>query len=278
MRRLFSVMVVVGLLLLALLMFNPVYAATVTYSGTLAVTDPTFNRPLEDGSGLSGTTTYFNFQAFYVDTSGLYTMTMTSGTFAPGTADDGFFVLYIDSMDASTPLLNFFNADDAGGAGNLPQLVEYLDAGVTYLLVSTTFDPLAVGSYSVQITGPGNITLGATLRLNTFSDGRINNSVILDGGAPVAVYCRPDGAIDVWFISPSSSRGTFIFRVTPQRIAEIGVPEERNATLRFLGSVSVSRLTTGEFQVNAINFDGTPYAVVWDACPATEYYHPSRRQ
>jgi hypothetical protein len=276
MRRLFSVAIILMLALVSVLAISPVHAGSISYSGTLTVTDPTFDRPLETGGGTSGQVTYFDSQEFSVDVSGLYTMTMTSGVFAPSTPDDGFFVLYFESVNGSAPLTNFYNADDAGGAGNLPQLVEYLDEGVTYSLASTTFDAGQTGSYAVDITGPGIVTLGRSSSPTTFTDGRINSSVIQDGGAPVAIYCRTDGSIDVWFISPSSSRGTLIFRVTAERIEDIGIPEERNVTLRFLGSVSVSRLTTGEFQVNAPNFDGTPYVGVWDDCPATVFYHPQQ--
>jgi hypothetical protein len=276
MRRLFSVAIILALVVMSVLVINPVAAGSVTYGGTLSATDPTFNRPLEGGGGLSGNTTYFDLQAFSVDVSGLYTMTMTSGAFTPDTPDDGFFILYVEDMSASNPLLNYFNSDDAGGAGNLPQIVEYLDAGVTYVLVSTTFDALNTGSYSVDISGPGIVTLGRSNSATSFTDGRINSSVILDGGAPVAVYCRADGGVDVWFISISSERGVFLFRVTPQRIEDIGVPTEENALLRFVGVVAVYRLTTGEFQVNAVNFDGTPYVMIWDSCPATSYYHPAQ--
>jgi hypothetical protein len=277
MRRLFALALILSLSFLSLAL-SPVYAASISYSGTLDASDPLFNRPDETCCSLSGTTAYFESQDFYVDVSGLYTMTMTAGTFAPsGAPDDGFFVLYTDFVDANNPLLNWYNADDAGGVGNLPEVVEYLDAGAAYTLVATTFDPLALGSYSVTITGPGNITLGRLARPGFFSDGRVNNSVFLDGGAPVAIYCRADGAIDVYFISQSSSRGRFLFRVTAARIAEVGVPTERNALLGFVGSVMLHRLTTGEFQVNATNFDGTPYAVVWNGCPSTGYYHPDRQ-
>jgi hypothetical protein len=276
MRRLFSVAIILMLIVLTALAISPVTAGTATYGGALSATDPTFNRPLEGGGGLSGTTTYFDFQEFSVDVSGLYTMTMTSGSFTPDTPDDGFFVLYTEEMSGSNPLQNYLNSDDAGGAGNLPQIVEYLDEGVTFVLVSTTFDALNTGNYTVEITGPGNVTLGRTGSPNTFTDGRINSSVILDGGAPVAVYCRADGSIDVWFISVSSSRGSLLFRVSAQRIEDVGVPTEENALLRFLGSVAVYRLTTGEFQVNAANFDGTPYVMIWDGCPATNYYHPDQ--
>ncbi|MFN8371977.1 MAG: hypothetical protein U0694_03755 [Anaerolineae bacterium] len=274
MRRLFSVAMICTLALISLLAIGPVHAGSASYSGALATTDPTFNRPLESGAGLSGLITYYDEQTFSVDVSGLYTMEMIAGAFSPGVADDGFFVLYVDFVTSADPLLNWYNSDDAGGAGDLPRLVEYLDAGVNYTLVSTTFDTGVTGSYSVQITGPGNVTLGRRGNPNTFGDGRINNSVILDGGAPVAIYCRSDGAVDVYFISRSSQRGTFLFRVSAQRISDIGVPTEANTLLRFVGSVAVYRLTTGEFQVNAVNFDGTPYAVVWNGCPATRYYHP----
>jgi hypothetical protein len=274
MRRLFPFAFILALIVMSILVISPVAAGSITYGGTLSATDPTFDRPLEGGGGLSGSTTYFDSQSFSVDVSGLYTMTMTSGAFTPDTADDGFFVLYLETMSASNPLGNYFNSDDAGGTGNLPQIVEYLDADVTYVLVSTTFDPLNTGSYSVDISGPGEVTLGRSSSPTTFTDGRINSSVILDGGAPVVLYCREDGGVDVWFVSISSERGVFLFRVTAQRIEDIGVPTEENTLLRFVGSVAVYRLTTGEFQVNAPNFDGTPYVMIWNGCPATEYYHP----
>lgn len=126
--------------------------ATVTYSGNIAAS-PTFNRALADCTGLSGVGTAVGYQAqaFTVDISGSYTLTMTVF------ADDGFFLLYSPSFNPAAGTTNCIaGSDDA--VGDDPQITTNLTAGTSYVLVSTTFANGVTGTFTNTITGPGTAT------------------------------------------------------------------------------------------------------------------------
>jgi len=118
---------------------------------------PTWNRPLsgDPPAGLSGTGTAVAYQAvpFWVDTSGVYTLEITA--FAPG---DSFLVLYGNSFNPSTPLTNALAADDDSGAEFLSLLSHDLGPGVDYIAVVTAFSNAAAGAWTMQISGPGEIS------------------------------------------------------------------------------------------------------------------------
>ena len=81
-------------------------AGIVTFAGT-TVGGPTFNRPLEDLSGLSavGTAVAYDSHIFSVDTTGEYSF-LTTATF------DTFSVLYTPTFSAAAPLTNALVAND----------------------------------------------------------------------------------------------------------------------------------------------------------------------
>ncbi len=82
---------------------------------------------------------------------------------------------------------------------------------------------------------------------------------------PVATYCTADG-IEVWDID-AAGNGALLLTAP----AEGDIPAS-NQTLAQSGDVILSRLSTGEFQVNALDGEGNPYVLVWDGCPASEVY------
>lgn len=104
-------------------------------------------------------------------------------------------------------------------------------------------------------------------------DGRINDAD--DCGAPVAIYCTGD-AIDIYAINPATAEGSLVIRASYSEIESIGVPKDANITLLRSGNIILARLTTGEFQVNAVYADGKPYIVTWDACPPANLYYQAR--
>jgi hypothetical protein len=110
-------------------------------------------------------------------------------------------------------------------------------------------------------------------------DGRINNDPSWDCAPPVAVYCSTDAAFDIYRINWETSRGWLILRVTQAQIDRVGVPSRANVTIARAqprvgtNGLIVSRLTTGEFQVNTWWDDGKPYTIAWESCPARGVNH-----
>ena len=145
----------VSLMLLSI--YTSIYAQSPqTINYTLTAASPTFNRPIANGvnpptnlSGI-GTNVYYTTFSFVAPISGSY-------TFANTFAGDGFGILYTSPFNPAAPLTNGLQADDDGNSG--PSNDDYLmtrtlTAGVTYVLVSTTYGNGATGAGSTIITGP----------------------------------------------------------------------------------------------------------------------------
>jgi hypothetical protein len=159
---------------------------TAEYTGTLAVGDPTFNRPIQFPSSgptgwsepfLSGHMPFYDAQPFHVASAGKYDLVTANEFESAG-------VLYANSFNPASPLTNVlwafsqtgnvlrnrsfndlpFNDDATGGTLITADLVP----GVQYYFVTSAYaapsEPVDggpfVGRYSNLITGPGAVTLG----------------------------------------------------------------------------------------------------------------------
>ncbi len=149
--------------------FTPTNTATptntpfgsVTYSGQLDTCDPQFNRPNTSLASTSTSQHRYETYTFTVGTTGTYTLEITAAAY------DSFMVLYSPSFNPAAPLTNALEADDDDGAGLLSLIQRTLNAGTTYVLVSTTYTGTDTGTYTININGAGvvnpvsnTITLG----------------------------------------------------------------------------------------------------------------------
>ncbi len=118
--------------------------------------DPTFNRPLEDLSALSGVGIGVHYDAYTLSPSigGDYTF-LTTGEF------DTFVILYDTSFDPTSSLTNAIVASDdlLSPPFTTSGFAAPLLAGATYVLVVTSFAPDDFGAHSTTIGGPGVVSL-----------------------------------------------------------------------------------------------------------------------
>ena len=119
----------------------------------------TFNRPIEDGSLLSGVGTDVHYYglSLIVSTSGNYNFSAVAGD--PANYDT-FIHVYNASFDPTTPLLGFIAAnDDAGPNPNLGSALSgiSLTAGSTYNFVISGFGNTDFGAFTANVSGPGSI-------------------------------------------------------------------------------------------------------------------------
>jgi hypothetical protein len=129
------------------------HATLATYTGD-TTGGPTFNRPLEDLTALSGLGTAVSYDVvpIIVSLSGTYSF-VTTGVF------DTFTLLYSPSFDPATPLNNALVASDDLLGFNVSGFTQTLTAGTTYFHVVTGFGNANFGAFSVTIGGPGVITV-----------------------------------------------------------------------------------------------------------------------
>jgi hypothetical protein len=142
--------------LIALAAFACVSAANASITTITGDTtgSPTFNRALEDFSGLSavGTDVAYDTYSFSVDTSGDYTF-LTTGAF------DTFVFLYSPTFSAASALTNGVIANDDLLPGfTTSGFAATLTAGTSYVYVTTGFGETDFGEYSTTIGGPGLVT------------------------------------------------------------------------------------------------------------------------
>lgn len=116
-----------------------------------------FNRPNEGSPPTTlssfATNVPYNQQGFTVTLDGVYSFTLSADF-------DYFLILYRDSFDPMSPLVNALVADDNGGGGFNPGFNYPLVADTTYIVVPTAFSSNTgtIGVFAGTISGPGEIS------------------------------------------------------------------------------------------------------------------------
>ncbi len=93
-----------------------------------------------------------------------------------------------------------------------------------------------------------------------FTDGRLNDR---DAMQTAAIYCKPNGGVEVWAVIDSV--GYFAFTATPTDLSLVPEKPFRNTRIKSGRGVTLYRLTSGELQINAPN----GYVYIWNGCPAS---------
>jgi len=112
---------------------------------------PTFNRPLEDLSGLSsaGMAVPYSLLSFAVGVTGTYTFLLTSEF-------DSFLALY-DGFSAGAPTSHLLFAKDDLNNGFTSGFEFSLQSGKQYQLVTTGFSNSDFGAYGLAVLGAGTV-------------------------------------------------------------------------------------------------------------------------
>lgn len=124
--------------------------------------------------------------------------------------------------------------------------------------ISYTFSE--AGDYTFHVRGFGSSSGPYEFRVTGGvagfipSDDRINPHAF----APVTVYCRDAGTVDVWNID-AGGHGTPL----------LSVAAADQAAGASAGAVSLSTLADGRLQVSAPMLDGKGYLFIFDGCPVT---------
>jgi hypothetical protein len=127
------------------------HADLVSFTGSTAG-GPTFNRPTEDGTALSSSTTNYSVATFTVSETGTYSVA-TAGAF------DTMTFVYSGVFNPAAPTTNVVGGNDDLNAGIRTSGVSVgLTAGQTYSFVTTSAFPNQTGSFANSITGPGTVT------------------------------------------------------------------------------------------------------------------------
>jgi len=144
-----------GLSLLA----APAFADTLTITDATTLADPTYNRVLSGGAGLSavGTAVHYQVTEFSVSQAGSYSFLLTGDSPVNW---DTFLTLYT-TFNAGAALDNDVASNDDFPTIGISGFSANLLAGTSYFAVVTGFDNEDVGAYTLKISGDGRVTEGA---------------------------------------------------------------------------------------------------------------------
>lgn len=160
----------------ALALSGHAYADTVSLSGDIDGTEPTFDQPISTASIL----THYDTYEFTVDADGMYSfLSFYAGDTSVDANMDGTLFVYAP-FDPNAPSAGIVGSDDDYLTGDVAALAGLdgdcsgsncsgfevaLSAGVTYVLVQSTFTDTPTsfgqptGPYDITITGPGGINI-----------------------------------------------------------------------------------------------------------------------
>ena len=123
-------------------------AAPLVINGTLSSSDPTLN------------TRFYDTYSFTVSQNSFYRLETTAANLSPGNPFDTLLSLYSGSFNPQAPNTNRIAADDDGGVGLLSRIGINLSANTNYIVVVSSFNSLAQGTYTLEIEGrEGRATL-----------------------------------------------------------------------------------------------------------------------
>lgn len=120
------------------------------YSSALTTNDRMYGRPGQINSDY-----YYKTMQIVVERNGIYYIKSLSDMDTLGFLYDGTF----NPLNSDS---NIYQQDDDSGENSQFQIAAYLQAGVPYTLVFTTFSPRTTGSFSLVATGPGNVQYNST--------------------------------------------------------------------------------------------------------------------
>ena len=105
---------------------------------------------------------YYEAVQIKVVTSGYYSLSSISSVYMHASLYESYFNPY----DVFQQLLS----DNSGGCPNAQfQITAYLKANITYVLVVTTSNKKTVGTFSVLVSGPNNVSFSRISKSNSFS-------------------------------------------------------------------------------------------------------------
>jgi hypothetical protein len=135
-------------------------------------------------------------------------------------------------------------------------------AGGTVISTTTLnfFCDLSTGNATVTIGGGGGDAGPAR-----FTDGRLNDQ---DYGQSAAVYCE-NGGITVYGFS--GKWGSYLaFKVSKAQLAKYPEKPAQNTLIKKKFGIRLYKLTSGEYQVNAVTDEpGKEYSFRWAGCPTS---------
>jgi hypothetical protein len=111
---------------------------------------------------------YYQAIEIVVTTSGYYTLSSVENI-------DGYGFLYQPYFDPFNPSYNLVAQDDQSGGNNQFRINAYLQAGVPYTLVFTTFGAGVTGPYSIVAYGPDELEFNS---IGTFQTTMSRKSII----------------------------------------------------------------------------------------------------
>jgi hypothetical protein len=178
---------------------------------------PTFNRPIQNGNNapifLSGlaTSVYYTTYSFRPSTTGSYTFRESTFT---GDGGDSYGFLYMSPFNPASPLTNVLIGDDDDGPGSHYEFTITLTAGVSYTLVSTTFNNSITGTGSTFVSGPPGAVLpvqwmSVTGTVNQQDKGIINWKVQEDNVDRYVIEKSING-VDYFALTTVPSKGNGI--------------------------------------------------------------------
>ena len=235
-------------------------ADTVTVSGDLTAGDPVADLPNSNCGFISISGAHYDSYTFEVAETGTYTLETTLVSH-----NDTVLMLYSPSFVPPDGTINCIAANDDGGVGFASKITITLNKDTPYVAVVRGFGN-QLGTYSLSISGDGDVCLGACEGVPiAFEDGRLNR---FDAAAPIVIYpvtINNEVGMNIYAVT-NDSRGDFLFQVTPAEIAAVPSNPDVNTPIKVSNNVQVWRLSSGEFQIvtPTTNGSGKVYNIIFD--------------
>jgi Fungalysin metallopeptidase (M36)/Fungalysin/Thermolysin Propeptide Motif len=98
---------------------------------------------------------FYKTYSFIAPSTGAVTFATTAAALSSPFPDDTYLTLYQNSFYPASPATNFLRGDDDSGPGYLSSLTQTLTAGTIYIVVVSTYETGATGTFTLQASTAG---------------------------------------------------------------------------------------------------------------------------
>jgi hypothetical protein len=204
----------------------------------------------------------FDCQAFrlrlYIDPDTTSLTTQSLQTLAP--AEPGVY-LY---DGAGNDLLDLGTIDEVEGEDYIDLILPYAMPPRANPITFEVLYPVGPDEYETIFYATGECA-DLNSQPTQFADGRVNNSLAVDSGAPVAIYVNSAlSTLDIYAIDPQTGAGTLVVR---HPLGDAPAPAENTLVVSVANphsgaSIEVWHLASGEYQV-VTTYGGKDYSVIF---------------
>jgi hypothetical protein len=250
---------------------DAVQTATTEFYGTFTTATVTSNFPIfsnysseltEDSEIYPEANKYYEAIQIMVNTSGFYILNSIENL-------DGYGYLYQSYFNPSNPTYNLLVQDDQSGGDNQFRMQVYLQAGLSYTLVFTTYQQNITGPFSIVASGPSEVEFNLLNNLQTTMTTPLYSTLDYSNGSTsnysngsMSYYSGELTVNSGMFSRTGSSESNFYYEAIQINVLTTGVyriSSQSNTSESYMDVTNAYEFTSEGYNITQVDMDTFGY-------------------